>query len=230
MEKYVCGAIAVAKSIRSAGSARDFVILVEETITDHYRNRLESAGWKVRMIQRIRNPKAKHNTYNKWNYNKFRIWQLTDYDKIIFIDADILTERNIDFLFTMSEISATSNSRTLFNSGEMVIEPSNCTFQLLMDHIDDITSYNGGDQGYLNEIFTWWHRILKCTNFLKYILADETEESKAKMDGLFGADLSVLYVVHYLGLKPWRCFRDYDCNWNVKHFRRFASDAANAKW
>ncbi|WOL04484.1 hypothetical protein Cni_G13205 [Canna indica] len=230
MEKYVCGAIAVAKSIRSAGSARDLVILVDETITDHYRNGLEAAGWKVRTIQRIRNRKAKPNTYNEWNYSKFRLWQLTDYDKIIFIDADVLILRNIDFLFTMPEISATSNSRTLFNSGAMVIEPSNCTFQLLMDHIDDITSYNGGDQGYLNEIFTWWHRIPKRTNFLKYFLAGKTEESKAKMDGLFGADPPVLYVVHYLGQKPWRCFRDYDCNWNVKHFRRFASDAANAKW
>ena len=55
----------------------------------------------------------------------------------------------------MPEITATGNNATLFNSGVMVIEPSNCTFQLLMDHINEITSYNGGGQGYLNEIFTW---------------------------------------------------------------------------
>ncbi|KAF6174229.1 hypothetical protein GIB67_033761, partial [Kingdonia uniflora] len=50
----------------------------------------------------------------------------------------------------------------------MVIEPSNCRFQLLMDHINEIESYNGGDQEYLNEIFTWWHRIPKHMNFLKH--------------------------------------------------------------
>ncbi|KAH6794614.1 plant glycogenin-like starch initiation protein 1 [Perilla frutescens var. hirtella] len=98
--------------------------------------------------------KSRERPYNEWNYSKFRLSQLLDYDKIIFIDADLLILRNIDFLFGMPEISATKNNGTLFNSGVMLIEPSNCTFQLLMDHINEIESYNGGDQGYLNEIFT----------------------------------------------------------------------------
>ncbi|KAH6827969.1 plant glycogenin-like starch initiation protein 1, partial [Perilla frutescens var. hirtella] len=98
--------------------------------------------------------KSRERPYNEWNYSKFRLSQLTDYDKIIFIDADLLILRNIDFLFGMPEISATGNNGTLFNSGVMLIEPSNCTFPLLMDHINEIESYNGGDQGYLNEIFT----------------------------------------------------------------------------
>ncbi|KAK7369473.1 hypothetical protein VNO80_11512 [Phaseolus coccineus] len=62
---------------------------------------------------------------------------ITDYDKIIFIDADLIILRNIDFLFGMLEITATGNDGTLFNSGVKVVEPSNCTFKLLMDHIND---------------------------------------------------------------------------------------------
>ena len=54
----------------------------------------------------------------------------------------------------MPEISTTGNDETLFNSGVMVVEPLNCTYQLLMDHIDKIEFYKGGDQGYLNKIFT----------------------------------------------------------------------------
>ncbi|KAG8068595.1 hypothetical protein GUJ93_ZPchr0005g14333 [Zizania palustris] len=155
---------------------------------------------------------------------------LTDYDKIIFIDADLLILRNVDFLFAMPEITATGNNATLFNSGVMVIEPSNCTFQLLMDHINEITSYNGGDQGYLNEIFTWWHRIPKHMNFLKHFWEGDSESVKAKKTELFGADPPILYVLHYLGLKPWLCFRDYDCNWNNPVMRDFASDVAHARW
>ncbi|CAN6328176.1 unnamed protein product [Urochloa humidicola] len=228
--EYVCGAITAAQSIRQAGSTRDLVILVDETISDHHRRGLEAAGWKVRIIQRIRNPKATRDAYNEWNYSKFRLWQLTDYDKIIFIDADLLILRNVDFLFAMPEITATGNNATLFNSGVMVIEPSNCTFQLLMDHINEITSYNGGDQGYLNEIFTWWHRIPKHMNFLKHFWEGDTEEMKAKKTQLFGAEPPILYVLHYLGMKPWLCFRDYDCNWNNPGMREFASDVAHAKW
>ncbi|KAL0290887.1 UNVERIFIED_CONTAM: putative UDP-glucuronate:xylan alpha-glucuronosyltransferase 3, partial [Sesamum angustifolium] len=227
---YVCGAIAAAQSIRMAGSTRDLVILVDETISDYHRGGLEAAGWKIHTIQRIRNPKAERDAYNEWNYSKFRLWQLTDYDKIIFIDADLLVLRNIDFLFEMPEISATGNNATLFNSGVMVIEPSNCTFQLLMEHINEIESYNGGDQGYLNEIFTWWHRIPKHMNFLKHFWVGDEEEKKEMKTRLFGADPPVLYVLHYLGLKPWLCFRDYDCNWNVDILQEFASDVAHRTW
>ncbi|KAI3503259.1 hypothetical protein L1887_31698 [Cichorium endivia] len=66
----------------------------------------------------------------------------------------------------------------------MVVEPSNCTFKLLMDHINEIESYNGGDQGYLNEIFTWWHRIPKHMNFLKHFWEGDEEEKKILRDGL----------------------------------------------
>ncbi|KAI3700229.1 hypothetical protein L2E82_44850 [Cichorium intybus] len=227
---YVCGAIAAAQSIRMSGSNRDLVILVDETISDYHRSGLELAGWKIRTIERIRNPKAEKNAYNEWNYSKFRLWQLTDYKKIIFIDADLLILRNIDFLFGMPEITATGNNGTLFNSGVMVIEPSNCTFKLLMDHINEITSYNGGDQGYLNEMFTWWHRIPKSINFLKNFWIGDDEETKEKKTRLFGADPPELYVLHYLGLKPWLCFRDYDCNWNSDIFQEFASDVAHERW
>ncbi|XP_030512050.2 UDP-glucuronate:xylan alpha-glucuronosyltransferase 1 isoform X2 [Rhodamnia argentea] len=227
---YVCGAIAAAQSIRMAGSTRDLVILVDDTISNYHRSGLEAAGWKIRTIQRIRNPKAEKDAYNEWNYSKFRLWQLTDYDKIIFIDADLLILRNIDFLFAMPEISATGNNGTLFNSGVMVIEPSNCTFNLLMKHINEIESYNGGDQGYLNEIFTWWHRIPRHMNFLKHFWVGDEEEKKRTKTRLFGAEPSILYVLHYLGVKPWLCFRDYDCNWNVDFFQEFASNVAHERW
>ncbi|KAJ4758386.1 Hexosyltransferase [Rhynchospora pubera] len=180
---YVCGAIVAAQSIRQAGSTRDLIILVDESISSEHRAGLQSAGWQVRTIKRIRNPKAERDAYNEWNYSKFRLWQLTDYDKIIFIDADMLIMRNIDFLFAMPEITATGNNATLFNSGVMVIEPSNCTFELLMENINDIQSYNGGDQGYLNEIFTWWHRIPKHMNFLKHFWEGDEESVKAKKSG-----------------------------------------------
>ncbi|CAI9108989.1 OLC1v1008713C2 [Oldenlandia corymbosa var. corymbosa] len=227
---YVCGAIAAAQSIRMAGSTRDLVILVDDTISEYHRSGLEAAGWKIRTIQRIRNPKAEKDAYNEWNYSKFRLWQLTDYDKIIFIDADLLILRNIDFLFKMPQISATGNNGTLFNSGVMIIEPSNCTFQLLMDHINEIESYNGGDQGYLNEIFTWWHRIPKHMNFLKHFWIGDEEEAKQKKIRLFGAEPPILYVLHYLGYKPWLCYRDFDCNWNVDILQEFASDIAHRSW
>ncbi|KAJ0264403.1 hypothetical protein HA466_0027680 [Hirschfeldia incana] len=204
-------AIAAAQSIRQPGSTRDLVILVDEKhqrLIGYHQSGLEAAGWQIRTIQRIRNPKAEKDAYNEWkNYSKFRLWQLTDYDKIIFLDADLLFLRNIDFMFSMPEISATGDNGTPFNSGVMVIEPCNCTFQLLMDHINENESYNGGDQGYLNEVFTWWRRIPKHMNYLKHFRVGDEDDVKRKKTELFGAEPPILYVLHYLGMKPWLCYR-----------------------
>ncbi|KAF8775283.1 hypothetical protein HU200_004689 [Digitaria exilis] len=228
-DAYVCGAIALAKSIRMSGSTRDLVALVDEqNVGAEHRVALVTAGWEVRPSPRIRNPRAAKDTYNEWNYSKFRLWQLTDYDKVVFLDADLLVLRSMDFLFEEAfELSATVNSGVRFNSGVMVLEPCNCTFELLMSGINDIASYNGGDQGYLNEVFTWWHRLPRRANFLKYVWNERDRETQARV---LSADPAEVHAVHYLGMKPWLCYRDYDCNWDVEALRRFASDEAHAKW
>lgn len=136
----------------------------------------------------------------------------------------------MDFLFRLPEISASGNDKDRFNSGLMVIEPSTCTFNILMDQIMDTKSYNGGDQGYLNEMFPWWHRLPKHLNFLKISLSDQTDPQKLEAKNrLLAANPPILYAIHYLGTKPWLCFRDYDCNWNSKN-QEYASDAAHAVW
>lgn len=228
-EMYVCGAIALANSIRRSGSTRDMVILVDENIQQENRQGLKEAGWIVIQIERIRNPRGEPDTYNEWNYSKLRLWQLTAYNKLIFLDSDVLVLQNIDFLFQSEEIAASGNSRTVFNSGVMVLEPHNCTFQFLISQIDTIFSYNGGDQGFLNEVFPWWHRLPRRMNFLKHFYSNSQEEFEEK-NKLFGMHPPQLYVLHFLGYKPWLCFRDYDCSWHIPELVKFASDVAHATW
>lgn len=228
-ESYVCGAITLAQSLIRTGTKRDLVILLDKSISESKREALTLAGWKIRMIKRIRNPRAQKNSYNEYNYSKFRLWLLTDYDKVIFIDADITVLRNLDLLFHFPQMSATGNDIWLFNSGIMVIEPSNCTFRTLMGLRREIISYNGGDQGFLNEVFVWWHRLPRRMNFLKNFWSNTSLESSMK-NHLFGSDPPKLYAIHYLGLKPWLCYRDYDCNWDLPDQRVYASDVAHRAW
>ncbi|KAE9586812.1 putative glucuronosyltransferase [Lupinus albus] len=228
-EAYVCGAITLAQSLIQTGTKRDLILLIDNSISAPKRHALASAGWIIRIITRIRNPKAEKGTYNEYNYSKFRLWQLTDYDKIIFIDSDIIVLRNLDILFHFPQISATGNDQSIFNSGIMVLEPSNCTFRMLMKNRDSIISYNGGDQGFLNEVFVWWHRLPRRVNFLKNFWANTTLEHRVK-NGLFESDPPKVYAIHYLGWKPWHCYMDYDCNWDVEEQRVYASDVAHRRW
>ncbi|WCJ35412.1 plant glycogenin-like starch initiation protein 2 [Euphorbia peplus] len=228
-ESYVCGAISLAQSLRQTGTTRDLILLIDDSISVSKRTALSLSGWKIRIIKRIRNPKAAKKSYNEYNYSKFRLWQLTDYDKIIFIDSDIIVLKNLDMLFSFPQMSATGNDIWIFNSGIMVIEPSNCTFKILMDRRKEIVSYNGGDQGFLNEVFVWWHRLPRRVNFLKNFWANTSLEASVKNE-LFGSDPPKVYSIHYLGLKPWKCYRDYDCNWNIGDQRVYASDVAHKRW
>lgn len=104
----------------------------------------------------------------------------------------------------------------------MLIEPSECTFRKLMLKRFKVGSYNGGDQGFLNEVFTWWHRWPARLNFLKFF-GNQSDNFQHKIPGN-------LYAIHYLGLKPWICYQDYDCNWDIPRYQDFASDFAHEKW
>ncbi|KAK3028276.1 hypothetical protein RJ639_037453 [Escallonia herrerae] len=228
-ESYVCGAIALAQSLLQTGTKRDLILLLDKSISVPKREALAASGWKIRLIKRIRNPRAEKKSYNEYNYSKFRLWQLTDYKKIIFIDADIVVLRSLDLLFYFPQLSATGNDVSIFNSGIMVIEPSNCTFRIFMEHRKEIVSYNGGDQGFLNEVFVWWHRLPRRVNFLKNFWSNSTVEYSVK-NQLFGSDPPKLYAIHYLGLKPWLCYRDYDCNFDIEDQNVYASDVAHQRW
>ncbi|KAG2663686.1 hypothetical protein I3843_16G045700 [Carya illinoinensis] len=187
-ETYVCGAITLAQSLLQTGTKRDLILLIDSSISAPRRDALVASGWNI-------------------------ISPLTDYDKIIFIDSDIIVLRNLDLLFRFPQMSAAGNDVSIFNSGIMVIEPSNCTFRVLMERREDIVSHNGGDQ----------------VNFLKNFWANNTAEIGMK-NRLFGADPPQVYSIHYLGLKPWLCNRYYDRIWNVEYHRVYASDLAHRRW
>ncbi|XP_061348414.1 putative UDP-glucuronate:xylan alpha-glucuronosyltransferase 4 [Gastrolobium bilobum] len=226
-EAYVCGAIALAQSILQTKNkiyhTRDLILLVDKSIGPESIKGLKAAGWKIKRIQRILNPFAKSGAYNQWNYSKLRIWQLTMYDRIIFIDSDLLVLKNIDYFFFYPQLSAAPNEKTLFNSGLMIVEPSQCMFENMMQKTSEVKPYNGGDQGFLNQIFTWWHRLPSKLNYLKSFDTQGGNNEKHEVP-------EDVYTIHYLGLKPWMCYRDYDCNWDMKDHHVFASDSAHERW
>ncbi|KAM7278328.1 hypothetical protein ACFE04_005462 [Oxalis oulophora] len=222
-EGYVCGAIALAQSIKQQNSTKELLLFHDESISDITLQILKSAGWKLLYFSRIRSPFSEKGSYNEYNYSKLRLWQLKKYTKLLFIDADVLVLKNLDGFFSFPELSASANDGHMFNSGVMVVEPSMCGFEEMMLKTFELNSYNGGDQGFLNEIFTWWHRLPKKINYLKDFMNNDEGGDKHEIP-------DDVYAIHYLGTKPWMCYRDYDCNWDDVERHRFASDSAHSKW
>lgn len=87
---------------------------------------------------------------------KLHAWRLTGYDKIIYLDADILVLRPIAHLFSISSSLAASPDigwPDAFNSGLLVLSPSLSTFSDMRDFAVQRGSWDGADQGLLNDYF-----------------------------------------------------------------------------
>ncbi|CAL5397341.1 unnamed protein product [Camellia sinensis] len=218
---FVCGAIALAQSIIQTNTTKDLVLLADDSISKSSLQGLRAAGWKIKHTKRIRSPDSKRKIYSEWNYSKLRVWELTEYDKIICIDADFIVLENIDEFFVYPQFSAVGEDDFVFNSGIMLVEPSKCTFETLMEKMSQVASYDATDQGFLNEMFTWWHRWPSRLNSLT--LFDGADNKNHEMP-------RNAYAMHYLGIKPWMCQTEHDCNWDIPGLHRFASTSAHRRW
>ena len=76
------------------------------------------------------------------NFAKLRLWQLTEYERVVFIDADAIMLQNCDRLFAYPEFSAAPNVYESLkdfhrlNSGVFVAKPSEDTFSEMLKVLD----------------------------------------------------------------------------------------------
>jgi glycogenin glucosyltransferase len=94
---------------------------------------------------------------------KLHVFRLTQYTKILFLDADVLPLRPLSHLLALPhDFSAVPDVGwpDIFNSGVMALTPSDSSFEELRELLKTRGSWDGGDQGLLNE---WrgdnWHRL-----------------------------------------------------------------------
>lgn len=161
---YVPGVEALGKSLQAHGAQAARVVLVTPDVSDEARSRLVSADWQIRDIEPLENPNPKTaQLFERFQgvYTKLRAWELTEFDKIVLMDADTITLQNIDDLFGRPGLAAGPDFflPDRFNSGLMVIEPSIETFERIVEALWDTPSYDGGDQGFLNIFFSDWYAM-----------------------------------------------------------------------
>ena len=136
-DSYLPGTLALFESIkRTKPMTNNFVVVVNENIKKETRDRLQEEGYiviekpKIEVPQEIKN---KNRILPYWNntFDKFNLFDLTDFDKIVYLDSDIYVRKNIDELFDKPNMSAViagksypgNESWNELNSGLMVIEP-----------------------------------------------------------------------------------------------------------
>lgn len=104
---YIAGAIVLAYSIRKCGSKVDLVVLVTPDVSEEGKRILSMYFTHVITINYVnisnwRTKRQPHRKYLELVFTKFHIFNLTQYEKVLLIDADALVLKYPDHLFTLN--------------------------------------------------------------------------------------------------------------------------------
>lgn len=202
-DEYCKGAAVVAQSLRNVGTTKKIVCLISPTVTISAKDALSRVFDELRVVDILDSNDAAHLAMLKRpelgvTFTKIHCWDLTNYSKCVFLDADTMVLQNVDELFDHDELSAVPDCGwpDIFNSGMFVFCPNKETYKGLVQLADTEGSFDGGDQGLLNTYFKNWKRL----SFI-YNMQATTSYTYVPAFAQFGQNTK---IVHFLGNnKPW---------------------------
>ncbi len=206
-DSYLPGAAVLAHSLRDAGTTKKLAVLVTlETLSANTVTALKALYDYLIPVDRIRNRNLA-NLYLmgrpdlSFTFTKIALWRQTQFRKIVYLDADVVTLRNMDELFDTKASFAASPDigwPDAFNSGVMVISPSMGEYWSLQTMAATGESFDGADQGLLNQYFE--HRPWQRLKFT-YNCTPNAEYQWEPAYRYYKRDIS---AVHFIGKeKPW---------------------------
>lgn len=168
------GLCALFYSLKKVDSKFPLTVVIPETASEELQNHIHKLGLPILKAPELQLPEElqKANPYGRWNetFFKLQIFNLTQFEKVVFLDLDMIIVQNIDELFDKPHMSAVPAGRcahnwwTSFNSGLMVIEPNNAVYQEIISCIPvackvRLQKNQGfGDQDVLNFYYAnWWN-------------------------------------------------------------------------
>ncbi|MEO7331326.1 MAG: glycosyltransferase family 8 protein [Minicystis sp.] len=208
-DAYVPGVEALGSSLRATTPTAPQMVMVTAEVSETARARLANQGWTIREIEPIANPNPESALlFPRFGqtFAKLRAWDLPELDKVVFLDADTIVLRNLDWLFERPSFAAAPDFffTDRFNSGVMVLDPSPAVFQAMMQQLGRFPSYDGGDQGFLGDFFPDWYampvanRLPAGCNMHHFVFQFLHAHPLLKQ-----RLLDEVYVVHYTLQKPW---------------------------
>lgn len=227
-DTYTYGIVLLNETLKQVNSQYPLHIIVTKDVSAPCLEILSQIGVTYELVDKIPMPQV-FVDYNEllnmrqariWKdtFTKFNIFKLTQFDKIVFLDADVMILKNIDHLFDCAPGTAAVDGEYFniwpedqlhFNAGCMVIEPSEITYDNLINYIDVLKTTNEdfseifnkeliGDQNILNLFYSDWKdssdlHLNKYYNiFGPYIMEEQLEDIKENA-----------YFIHFIGRKPW---------------------------
>jgi alpha-N-acetylglucosamine transferase len=165
-DDFLPGVLVLNYSLKKHDNNAPLIALINEGVSPEIIDFLEMYKIPTKIINPIDSSNYAENKYRGFAhiFSKLHIFNCFEYEKIVYLDADLLICDNIESLFERPHMSAVSAGSVLpenanwtkFNGGVMVIEPHSDLFKKLLSILGSLPTYELGDQGFLNSYYCDW--------------------------------------------------------------------------
>eukprot|EP01103_Thecamoeba_quadrilineata_P014407 TRINITY_DN4297_c0_g1_i2.p1 TRINITY_DN4297_c0_g1~~TRINITY_DN4297_c0_g1_i2.p1 ORF type:complete len:626 (+),score=85.83 TRINITY_DN4297_c0_g1_i2:153-2030(+) len=166
-DNHMLPGLVLGRSLAKSGSKADFVMMVTSDISKHSVQLLEQAHWRVLQVPFIPNPfwkaplsagvgwfnefEARHENNRRLTVmTKLQVFNLTEYNRIVYLDADTMVRNNPDEMFNCGRDLADDGSHFYNNNDEEdELNPQEdfllCAFQMSYNRFNSPSwSFNAG--------------------------------------------------------------------------------------
>jgi glycogenin len=228
---FIEGILVLHHSLKKTKPKYSFLLLITPNISDDVLKILSKYEIQYAIVQNIENP-TQIDAEHRWfpTYPKLNIFGLTQFDKLVYLDADMVILRNIDELFEKPHMSAVNAGGRLperneygytsLNSGLLVVEPSLKLFQDMLSKVGVIEKVKtGSDQDFLQAYYSNWPNQEELHLDHGYNIFYYDLDRYYQLFGYsFKSDQAILKVIHYAGdRKPWHMYKE---GYGVKLFAK----------
>lgn len=213
-DNYLPGVLVLAENIKRL-CHHEFVVLATNDLKEETYQALDKNNIHVILDEPLKLPDHMiKDTFQKsyfthWpkTFFKLKIFGLTQFEKIVFLDSDMMLTEGLDDLFLWDHMSATISGRTYpgndswheLNSGVLVIVPKEGRTEKLVDIIEEVAIEKEyfGDQDVLNAYYPDWFHLPNLQ------LPEEYNVFLMYAD-YYKKNVALPKVIHFIGKqKPW---------------------------
>jgi glycogenin len=250
-ESYLPGVLALHESLKRTGTPYPFATAVSAHIDPQIDPVLQAAGIIVRRIpESTAIPKEMIENNGHWGhtFDKVHLFGLSEFEKLVYVDSDMIVLTNMDELFDKPHMSAVPagvlvhKDWTRLNGGLLVIEPedklADGIFATLPKALAEVAAMGmkaSGDQDLLNAYYPAWRttpelQLDQGYNMFQCYLDLHIEKYGYQLPPPFSpskpaAQRQPIKIVHFIGArKPWMKGAA------VRQYWRLIKNRSDVKW